>query len=292
MDKLYLLVPLAAAALYATAALCFRAASVRGASPQRSTLIANLMAAAGLTVFVDWPGLARLGDVWWMVLALGTSFVVAQYLGLLALSVGDASVATPVISTKVVLVAFLLAGVVGEPVPTRVWIAAFLAVVGVFCLQADGGRRHRHVVLTILLSFLAAAGFAAFDVMNQSWSRANGFGVVVPPAIWFGAAVSLALVPFLPEARQPTPAAARFPLAVGASLMTVQAILIISVVGMAGDAAGCNVVYASRGMWSIVVVILLGRRLGVPELGGSRRILAARVLGALLILIGIGLVFL
>lgn len=291
MQKWYLLIPLAAAALYAVAALCFRAASLRGAVTLRSAMVANLMLAVGVSVFADFSTLSRIGEIWWMVLGLGTSFVIGQFCGLLALSFGDASIATPVISTKVVLVAFLLAAVVGEPVPAHVWVASGLALAGVFCLQSGGSGRHRRVPLTILWAGLAAAGFAGFDVMNQAFSQEVGFGRVVPPAIWFSALVSAVLLAAWKQARAPVPAAARGPLRLGALLMTAQALLIIAVIGLVGDAAGNNVVYASRGVWSVAAAAVFGTALGVRELDVPRNVLLGRIAGALLILIGIALVF-
>jgi drug/metabolite transporter (DMT)-like permease len=291
VQKWYLLLPLAAAALYAVAALCLRAASLRGAATLRSAMVANLMLAAGVSVFTDFSTLARIGEVWWMVLGLGASFVIAQFFGLLALSVGDASIATPVISTKVVLVAFLLAAVVGEPVPAHVWVASGLALAGVFCLRAGDAGRHRRLPLTILWSALAAAGFAGFDVMNQAFSQDVGFGRVVPPALWFSALMSAALLAAGRRGRAPVPVTARGPLRLGALLMTAQALLIIAVIGLVGDAAANNVVYASRGVWSVAAAAVFGNALGVRELDVPRNVLLGRIAGAMLILTGIALVF-
>jgi hypothetical protein len=58
-----------------------------------------------------------------------------------------------------------------------------------------------------------------------------------------------------------------------------------------GDAAGNNVVYASRGVWSVAAAAVFGNALGVRERDVPRNVLPGRVAGAMLILTGIALVF-
>jgi ABC-type microcin C transport system permease subunit YejB len=61
-------------------------------------------------------------------------------------------------------------------------------------------------------------------------------------------------------------------------------------IGLFGDATGANVVYGSRGLWSLLLLALLARRLGINDSVFDRKTLALRVTGSMLILIAVALV--
>ena len=53
------------------------------------------------------------------------------------------------------------------------------------------------------------------------------------------------------------------------------------------DAIGVNVVYATRGLWSLMVVALLGPLIGNRERHESGRVYGVRVFAAVLLLAGV-----
>jgi len=63
-------------------------------------------------------------------------------------------------------------------------------------------------------------------------------------------------------------------------------------VGYFGDAAGTNVVYSSRGIWSIALVWFVGHWFANFEKEVGPRTLLMRLVGAMLILSAIVLIFL
>lgn len=69
--------------------------------------------------------------------------------------------------------------------------------------------------------------------------------------------------------------------------------ILISSIGYFGDAAGANVAYSVRGLWAILLAWWLGSLFGNTELvARTKRILHARITGALLICAATALVFL
>ena len=66
----------------------------------------------------------------------------------------------------------------------------------------------------------------------------------------------------------------------GSLLIAMQAICIVVAVGVFGDAARVNVVYALRGLWGVVLAWLVARKWGGAEAEHSRETMLFRVAGA------------
>jgi hypothetical protein len=81
-------------------------------------------------------------------------------------------------------------------------------------------------------------------------------------------------------------------LALGVGLLALQSLILISAIGYFSDAAGLNVVYSSRGVWSVLVVWLVGHWFSVHERIHSGGLLARRLVAASLIAGAVALVFL
>jgi drug/metabolite transporter (DMT)-like permease len=291
-QRAYLLLPLLAAVLYTLAAMGLKSATAWGFDTAWMTIAANLVAAAAFLIFVPWGEKAPWPQAWWPVVAEGAAFFLGQLFSVLALTCGDVSIATPLLGSKVVLVAFLLAVMFHVPVTLQVWAGAAAAALGIAALQGAGHKGQvRHAAVSVLLALLAAGFFGLFDVLTQVWSPRFGYGRVVPPALVFAAVLSLALLPFSHTRPRQAPRAAWVYLILGVGLMTIQSLLLITVIGKVGDAAGCNIVYGSRGIWSVLLVCVVGRWFGNREGQVGRRALAWRLAGAALILLGVVLVF-
>jgi hypothetical protein len=70
-----------------------------------------------------------------------------------------------------------------------------------------------------------------------------------------------------------------------------QALLLVGAIGHWQDAARCNIVYGSRGMWSVVLVYAVGHHFGNTERDAGGGVFAARLAGSILILAAIVLAF-
>jgi drug/metabolite transporter (DMT)-like permease len=292
-DKLFLLLPLLAAMLYALAAMGVKAASTRGIDLPRINILATWVTALAFLVFIR-PSQGLIAHPWWPPVLAGLLFFLGQICTFLALSRGDVSLATPLLGTKVVMVALLLSTVFHAPVSWATWLGAVVALAGIAFLQCSSRGGHwAHVTLTLVASLLAAGSFAAYDAMVQVWSKQNGVGYarLVPPSLLIGAVLSLTLAPLSTTPWRNAARSAYGFLALGAILMAAQSLVLITTVGIFGDAAGCNIVYGSRGIWSIVLVYWLGRHFGNTELHVGRSVVIARIVGSLLLMAAIVLAF-
>jgi drug/metabolite transporter (DMT)-like permease len=193
-EKWYLLLALAAAILYAISASSLKAAADRGSRTLSTTLIANIATAIGFLAFVPW-GDGIFPSSWWPSLTIGGLFFGGQWSVIIALERGDASLATPAMGSKAVLVALILATCFGRELHLRIWIAVLLTSVGL-AIFAFSPRLSKHgsVALTLIFSACAAACFAMFDVMTQIYSPTIGFGRLMPWAMVFAALITVAPV--------------------------------------------------------------------------------------------------
>jgi drug/metabolite transporter (DMT)-like permease len=285
-----ILLCLLAAFMYATGALVVKRAAEFGVGVWRTAFVANVLCA-----FVFQPLLLLGGNVltslWWQPLVTGACFVAGQWLTFIALERGDVSVATPVLGLKIIFVALLVTFLVGEALRWQLWIAALLATGGIALLNwGGGGRQHHDVGRTIVAASSAAGVYAVFDVLVQTWAPRWGLGRFLPFTMGCAGLLSLA---FIPRFRAPlrTIPRAGWPWLVGGSLLLgLQSVIFVSTLAHWGRAAANNVVYSSRGLWTILLVWLVGHWVGSREQAHGSRILAWRLVGATLMLSAIGLV--
>lgn len=257
----YLLFPLGAAMIYAVGSLSLRAASTVGSGPWRATCMTNLLAATMFLFYVEgWPN-PDLPLHWWSVIGLGGLFFLGNVLTVLSLSVGDVSIAAPVLAAKVVMVVALMEVTGLAPATWTIWLAGFMTIAGVLFLQRSTPtqKKEGRGVLTLCLSLGAAACFAFFDVGVQVVSARDGFHRVAPYAVGVAGAISGVLLPFVMKKEGRVQRKGLRYLWIGVGLLSFQSFILIYALGKFNDAAGINIVYGSRGLWGLVAVSLLGR---------------------------------
>ena len=273
--KWHLLFPFVASLLYVVAALFLKRAQQLGAGVLRTTFVANV--AVGI-LFAALLPLGGSGQPWtqlWQPALVALLFIAGQVLAVLALSLGDVSVATPVLGAKTIFVAWFTTLLLATRLPWQLWCAAALSVAAIALLNLAPGAGpsagHRRVGRTLLFSMLAAASYALFDVLVQKWSPAWGAGRFLPIMFGLSAAMSLAFVPFFRQPLRAVPRAARPSLAMGTLFMALQSLSLVSGVAIFGDATAMNVVYSARGVWSVAAVWLVGHWFANTEaqLGGT-----------------------
>jgi drug/metabolite transporter (DMT)-like permease len=227
----------------------------------------------------------------WQPLTLAALFVAGQALTMIALNRGDVSVATPVIGLKVVFVTFFVALVVGDRMLIDYWLSAGMSALGIALLNLGGGgrgdgrvRHHHHVLLTVLASLAAAACYGMFDTLVRKWSPAWGVGRLLPTAMTLAAALSLGLWPLFEGRLRDLPRASRGPVALGSMFMGLQAVSLVATLGLYPDTTRINVVYNSRGLWSVLAVWLVGHWWGNTERHAGPTALLWRLAGAGLML--------
>jgi uncharacterized membrane protein len=293
MENAYLLFGLLSAVLYAIAASSLKAAADRGTRTLQTTLLANVGCAIAFMVFMPWGEGDFFPSAWWPSMIVGALFFGGQWFAVLALAKGHASIATPALGSKVVLVALILAFGFGKELSLNVWVAAFLTSIalGVLAFSPKGVGHGGAIISTIFYSILAAACYALFDVLTQVWSPVYGFGRLMPWAMVFSALLTAPVVLAI-DRRVPrlAPSAWRYVL-LGVALLVGQSMILIWAIGYYGDAAGINVVYGSRGIWSVLLVWSAGHLFTRQEHFSHRSMIIARLTGAVLIMAAVVLVF-
>jgi drug/metabolite transporter (DMT)-like permease len=289
--SLPLFLALGSAALFAVAALLVKRASELGADVWRTAFVANMM-----TVVVFQP-LWLLGgewqpDLWWQPVITALCFSGGQFLTFLAFETGDVSVAAPVMGIKILLVTLLATWWAGEAMRWQLWVAALLASVGVAVLNASGaaGRPRFRVGRTVLIASAAAAAYAVFDVLTQLWSPRWGLGRFLPLTVTGGGLLAFFYVPRFRGSLAEIPGPTWRWLLAGTAAMGVQSVGVTGVIAHWGGAAPVNVVYGSRGLWSVLAVWVAGAWVGSREHSAGPTVLRARLAGAILMLGAISLV--
>jgi len=291
--KLHLLFPITASLLYIAAALFLKRAQQLGGGVLRTTFVANVAVALVFAALLPMGGKGQPASLLWQPALVAALFVAGQVFSVLALSLGDVSVATPVLGAKTIFVAWFTTLLLATRLPWQLWCAVGLSFGAIVLLNRAPKTSHHHsrrLGQTLLFSLLAAGSYALFDVLVQKWSPSWGTGRFLPIMFAMSAAMSLVFLPFIREPWSAVPRAAWPAMGAGAFFMALQSFAFVSGVAMFGDATSMNVVYSARGVWSVVAVWLIGHWFANTEaqLGGN--VLRWRLAGAALMTSAIVLV--
>lgn len=286
-----LAIPLCSALGYAFAALMLKRATQGGAGPWRISFITNWVQAAifSLLWLLPCEHAATPTHVAHAVLS-GLVFFVGQVFTFLALSRGDVSVATPVLGSKVIFVALFTVLLGAASITPAMWAAVLLTAIATALLGGGGGSAKGDVLFrSLLYGFSAAAAFALTDVLQQRWVKAWGFTHYAPTMFATVALLSIGLVPFFQGKLSELPPGAWRWGAGGGTLLGVQALGIAWSIVTIG-ATTTNVLYNSRGVWSVVLVWTVGHWFGNAERTHGRAVMARRLAGSALLLLAIALI--
>lgn len=336
MDRPHLLIPLGSALVYTVAAtLCQRASRTGGLGPWRIAFVANVVMGVLYLPLLFWAD-AEVGGSLWQPLLAASCFMVGQIFTFLALELGDVSIVTPVLGSKVLVVALQSGPLLGQPLPPVWWVAAALTVLGLVVLGRAGGpgreatapaapgappvtdahyaaprpaphlprlvanpssgRRTASALPAIVAAAISAAAFATSDVLVQRYAPGRGLPRFIVETFVVVAISSVVFLPFFRGKLFPpaTPRGTWPALAGGSVLLAVQALGMGVTLGRFGDAAAVNIVYSTRGLWSVFLAWVLGRWAVRGGRSSSRerlppRVLTLRLIGAGLIAAAVGL---
>lgn len=282
---MYLLLPLFAAVAFAIGSMVYKRAFAEGAGVAHAVVVNNAMLAV---VFLPLMALES-GPIpwahWHQPVLTAVAFVIGHLFNVLSLKAGAVSLATPLLGAKVVMVAAIARWTFGVPLTAAQWWAAVLTTLGVFVMGAADWRGGKRTGVTVVLALGCAAAFAFTDISIQAW--ATGFGPFhfLPLVHVALALLSAACLPAFGPSPLRAPRAAWPWILGGAVLSGLQSILVTGTIAIWKDAPGVNVVYATRGVWSVVLVWFAGHWFANSErrTAGVRG-MAFRLAGAALIL--------
>jgi drug/metabolite transporter (DMT)-like permease len=288
---LHLLGPLGSSIGYVVAVLLVKRSADYGVGIFRTTFVSNIAMGACFAPLWFLGGPGQPWSLVWQPLAAGALFFVGQFFTFIAQTKGDVSVATPMMGVKVLMVAVASTLLTAEGIPLKWWFAAGLSTLGVALLgRGDGTKKPHHVLITMACAAAASTAFGTADVLIQKWGRLWGAGRFLP--IMFGgvAIVSFGLIPFFREPLSTIPRAGWRWLIPGTIIMAIQAAILASTMAIWGDATAANIVYSSRGLWSVIAVWMVGHWFQNREQHLGAAVLRWRLAGATSMLAAIVLV--
>lgn len=257
MSDYPVLIPLIAGALYSVASLFIRKASLAGLRPMVQMAVTSLACVAFIVPFQMATRPGGLPDSWLFPAIYAVAFFLGQFFAVLTLRFGDSSIQTPLMGTKVLIVPVVVSILFRRALPPQLWTAAVLATVGVAVISAARGAMRGVQRRAILAALCSALFFAIADVIVAE------FGPRMPDEAFAAAGfilVALLMIPYVaitrwihPDAFAGLRAGGRW-LALGTLFFTMQFALMITVLSRFGDAPRFNVLYSSRGLWSVVLL--------------------------------------
>lgn len=288
-----------AALIYTAGVLMLKRSTIWTPGPWRTTLLCNFVAALVFAPMLFWGDPVQDYSMLWQPFLVGVFFVIGQTFVVLAVTRGDVSVATPILGLKILFVAALLLVFVGQIPSVWIWPASVLAIIAIACLSYQGGNGLTRpaadttrfwggrIGLTAALSLVAALAYAIFDSMIQVWAPAFSPATFLPLTMFFSAGISLMMIPML-EGRYTSIPPTAWPWLIGGSILTgLQSVFLTFAIGTWGQAASANVVYSSRGLWSVIAVATVGGFFSKEEFAAPRSVKAMRLVGAVLITVAI-----
>lgn len=284
----YLLWPIVCGLTYSLSTLFLKRGLVEGARMRQAVHITNF--AVGIVVcplYFFQTGPVAWHLIWQPVL-MSLFFYYGGWLTVWAMRYGDVSLVTPLMGTKVVFVALGAVIFLGEQLPLLLIIAAGLTAIGIFTLGIpDIARTRATFGPATLLALLSVAMFACCDLMIKEWAKPFGqhaFIALASNGVAIISAIDVALRQLPGREKFVWPGkGTRFWIWGSALLISVQATALGVVLATTGDATGVNVVYASRGLWAIVLVWLIGHWFGNRERHSAGKFYVWRVVGAVML---------
>ena len=278
----FLILPAFCSLVYAIGALFLKRSMEAGQSPRRVLVGCNLAMAICFLPLLGWarpPSTDLPVGIWLAPVACAGLFFLGQIGTFRALSGGDASVATPILGTKVIMTALIGAIFLPGGVAPKLWMGAGLGTVGVALVGFQPGGHTGRALRAVGWGLFAALVFSLTDVLVARAAKPMGFCLFGPLMMSGMAALSCTVLPVRDWFRVAEGKGIPWML-VGAGLIGLQATGLYAAIALSGDPVGVNIVYAVRGLWTVLLVAWIGRWIGNREAGLPGPVLMLRGLGA------------
>ena len=286
---LYMALPVVAALMYSYGSLYFKEAFEHGISVIHTFVVTSWI--MGLVfvplLFLETSPIPK--DLLYQPILCALLFFLGNWFTFAAIRRGDMSIVVPAMGMKAVCVAIGASLFFGKTINPGMWTATILAAVGIYILGRSDQTRTKGISIPILLTLLSSACFGVCDAAIQAWAPSYGSKGFMGATFLVIAGLSSL---FLRAAEHPLKNADRLgmrALLVGAFVIALQSILVaISVVSF-DNATGVNVVYSSRGLWSVLFVWWIGHRFRSTEKHQDSRTFYTRLIGATIMMSAVAL---
>lgn len=279
------LLALLAGLIYAGGAITGKKALELGCGQVRVVILSNLILSAcfipHLFLSPGWPTLWELG----VGAGLGSIFLLAQALLFRALRAGDASMVSPLMGVKSILVAFFLVilGFSDDAIPPSTWWAAGLTAIAVALIGWPARNSGRTSAKGILLAIGSAAAFSLLDSMVPHFSHQTDPVRMLFCIFGSLGLLTLILLPWKEEALFRRSGNGDSWAWRSGILIALQAVLMSTAIACYRVPTEVNVVYSSRGFWTILFVAWLGKRLCLTEGSLTPWVKTRRLAGSILL---------
>ncbi|MDG1891909.1 MAG: DMT family transporter [Verrucomicrobiota bacterium] len=284
----YLLMPLVAAAFYATGALFFKEAFRRGASTLHTFFVTSWIMGFFFAPFIFWETEPFQWNLLHYPVLTALTFFFGHWMTFTAIRTGDVSLVTPIMGTKSIFVALFAWLTFNKAIPAGMWMATLFTALAVYVLgKTDSSGKRHSIPLATWLAIGSAACFGLCDALVQEWAPVFGVKAFLTLMFATAAILTLCLVPFFETPLRHLKRKTWGWMLAGAVLTAQQAILVGLAVSMFHNATGVNVVYSSRGLWAIVLVWLSKKIIGQSLERTESNHLWWRLAGAILMCLAI-----
>lgn len=282
--EIYHIIPLCNALVYTIAILCIKRATNDGVGPWRTTFFSNAVLFLASSVYWFFGDPIESWTLLWIPAAVGAAFFLGQLLGCLAIHKGDVSLLTPLLGTKTVMVALIVSVAFGQALTQAVWIGALLSAVAVFLMWTGSLSERRRLLPSIYLGLLCSLFYSLTDTLTQGFGGELGFPKLMASSAAFIMLYSLFLIPRFKSPIGSVSKRALTWMIVGAVFLAVQAHGMAYVLSTYGKATVVNVLYSSRGIWSVVLVWFVGHWFSNTERQLGKGIMVRRFAGSVLLI--------
>ena len=241
------------------------------------------------TVF-DWHN-ANWGMIGWPIFA-GSMFFLGHVFTLLAVRVGDVSLQNPLMGIKTLLVALFAVMLGIQQLETSLVFAALGMTLAIILLALPDKLQTDRPALTLFYTFLSCFFFALYDLCVAV--KAQAFGApwtFLTVTMFVGALLSLSLMPFFRRGIKVLPPTAWKWIYLSGFMMALQCLLLAIFLAFTGKAAEGNIAYSTRGLWSVLLPLIIASQLQRTDTKMSRSTWIRRILGASIMSLSIYLLF-
>lgn len=290
MNISYLL-PLTSAILYTFATVFTKRAILDGAGLLRTFFVTNLLAAVLqiLPFAILQPAMPDIALLK-VPIFCGLLYFVGQLALFISMRIGDVTVQIPLLGVKVVFVALFLILITGVEVQTKILVASVITTFAVFLMGISSVTFSKRMLYTIILVLIANAAFAFSDCLIQTNMKEIGVVWYMFCMYWTTMILSLFVIPFFRAPLSAIPKSAWKWTLGGGTIMSVQAFILVFAMGFFKIAAAANIIYSTRGIWSIVIIWFAGKFIGSDERSIGATQMLKRLAGASLMLIAVAIV--